>query len=271
MTHATSTEISPSGVHVKLSPAWSAELSTLLPLILTYAGSATDVYRSPVYVCKEWLAAADSSEYWLGVAASLLNGNDTSRLVATATSPKRFVIDYLSEQLKSTEWDVDRNLVVEYRDNTSDDMTSPEGPHCHNLVGSRAPPCIQRCYASSHFWCRLAQTFPKPPSSLPFLQIQLCTAPRFDQNVRWQLILRSHPSTTVLFVEDFYHAAGILWSHTTRCVSLEDVEAMDTHLVLEWLGRDTSSWAGHYGAKVANISAKYLVHPVPDATVVLNY
>ncbi|KDO30060.1 hypothetical protein SPRG_05251 [Saprolegnia parasitica CBS 223.65] len=228
MTHANSTALLLGGVRMELSHSWSAERSTLLPLILLYAGSASDIYRSPVYVCKEWLAAADSSEYWLGVAASLPNGNDTSRLVATAASPKRFVIDYFLEQLKPTQWEVNPNLVVEYRDNTSDDVTSPEDPRYHNL------------------------TFARPPPSLPFLQIRLCTAPRFDQN-------------------EFHHAAGVLWSQTTRCVSLEDVRATDTQIVLEWLGRDTSTWAGHYGAKVANVSAIYLVHPVPDATVVLNY
>ncbi|KDO15904.1 hypothetical protein SPRG_18558 [Saprolegnia parasitica CBS 223.65] len=204
MTHAISTALSSSGVRMELSHSWSAELSTLLPLILSYAGSASDIYRSSVYACKEWLAAADSSEYWLGVAASLPNGNDTSRLVATAASPKRFVIDYLLEQLKLAQWEVNPNLVVEYRDNASNDVTNPEDPRYRNLVGSRAPPCIQSCYASTYFYCRLGQTIARPPPSLPFLQIRLCTAPRFDQNV-------------------------------------------------------------------ANVSATYLVHPVPDATVVLNY
>ncbi|KDO30059.1 hypothetical protein SPRG_05250 [Saprolegnia parasitica CBS 223.65] len=231
-------EVSSNHAHVALPRTWSAELSSLLPVILAYVGSAADVYRSSVYVCKDWHAAAESSAFWTNAAVSLAMCNEIVPFVAAAAPSKRFVIDHLFEQLKATQWDIDPNLLEEHRVNDEDAWA--EGPCAHNLSGTHAPPSIQHCYASTHYWCSLAQTFARPPPSLPFVQLQLCTAARFDQAVRWTLVLRSLPSEEVLFQELFRQAAGIHWRQTMRSVSLAAMPTDDTHLQLEWRGRDTS-------------------------------
>ncbi|EQC35919.1 hypothetical protein SDRG_06665 [Saprolegnia diclina VS20] len=114
-------------------------------------------------------------------------------IVAVAAPPKCFVIDHLFELLKTTQWDVDPNLLEEHRVDDHDEWADGLG-RAHNLGGTCAPPSIQRCYTSTHYWCSLAQTFARPPPSLPYLQVQLSTAARFDQAVRWTLVLRSLPS-----------------------------------------------------------------------------
>eukprot|EP00590_Aulacoseira_subarctica_P001389 CAMPEP_0172415092 /NCGR_PEP_ID=MMETSP1064-20121228/1617_1 /TAXON_ID=202472 /ORGANISM="Aulacoseira subarctica , Strain CCAP 1002/5" /LENGTH=235 /DNA_ID=CAMNT_0013151991 /DNA_START=164 /DNA_END=871 /DNA_ORIENTATION=- len=218
-------------------------LVDILPVVFQYVGNENDVYRGAARVCRLWLQAANSKNYWREVAVARLPPGFEKP--PDAASTKEFVLQWLQERerLHPDNWAVHRSLSIE------------EQP-----IGCDPHPEIIRCYVSSYYWGSLSQMIPID-HRLDSLRLRLCFAARADQDVVFHIRIQSFPSRTFIYNESFDQDAGNEWRRLQRIISIRNMPTQDSAIQFEWLGKDTRVWAGHYGAKVANISLSFVRNP----------
>ena len=225
-----------------MSSMWgsSGELFDALPVVFQYVSEPSgDVYTRAARVSRLWLQAADSDHY-LRAAARLPPGFE---LPPEATSTKEFVLQLLQERLHLDNWAVHHTLSVE---------EPPQGCDSH--------PEIIQCYTSSYRWGSLSQMI-QINHRLDSLRLKLCFAARFNQDVVFHIRIRSFLSRTLIYDESFDQDAGKEWQRLKRIISIRNMPTQDSAIELKWLGKDTRFWAGHYSAKVSNISLKFICNP----------
>jgi hypothetical protein len=91
--------------------------------------------------------------------------------------------------------------------------------------------------------------------------MNLCFAAREDQAVEFRISIESFPSGRKIYTASFRQDAGNSWRRLQRVISIRNMDAQDDAIKFKWEGKDTQYWRGNYGAKVANISLKFVYNP----------
>lgn len=91
-----------------------------------------------------------------------------------------------------------------------------------------------------------------PP--LLWLRVSFLFASRFDQGSIFKLKINPIGTNVRLWessFETYNNPAGVEWKRFTKFFPIDSpVQGVHFH----WAGKDQTFWAGHYGAKIANIS-----------------
>ena len=103
---------------------------------------------------------------------------------------------------------------------------------------------------------------------LLWLRVTFLFASRFDQGSIFKLKINPIGTNARLWESsfEFYdNPAGVEWKRFTKFFPIESpVQEVHFH----WAGKDQTFWAGHYGAKIANISMTFVARNVTGDQIV---
>ena len=135
-------------------------------------------------------------------------------------------------------------------------------------VGCDCIEAVPWCWASTYHWSTLRQdilvtnTMKRSLSMMSLqnlcMRLQFVFSSRFDQATNFKVSLLFDGSALPGFGEVQHHnPAGVRWKRFVKHYPLPTTPF--EKISFDWKGKDQTFWAGHYGAKIANISISFVV------------